>query len=171
MWRFIAGWLLVHWRWGHLKTTPALVDVWQDSETSHSKSSSGNFQHWYLADTLASVYSYRVMVKSVSSCCVRGRWVLSNPVTNMYLCRNINTDCQWSPQWKCTVRLSYQICPSLTTKMGLRITCDQPLLWTLNIKYVINLSYIYYNCLLFTDLIQQWPGNYTSTLRSLYFIK
>ena len=29
---------------------------------------------------LASVYSYRVMVKSVSSCCVRGRWVLSNPV-------------------------------------------------------------------------------------------
>ena len=22
------------------------------------------------------------MVKSVSSCCVRGRWVLSNPVTN-----------------------------------------------------------------------------------------
>ena len=30
---------------------------------------------------LASVYSYRVMVKSVSSCCVRGRWVLSNPVT------------------------------------------------------------------------------------------
>ena len=30
---------------------------------------------------LASVYSYRVMVKSVSSCCVRGRWVLSDPVT------------------------------------------------------------------------------------------
>ena len=32
---------------------------------------------------LASVYSYRVMVKSVSSCCVRGSRVLSNPVTNM----------------------------------------------------------------------------------------
>ena len=31
---------------------------------------------------LASVYSYCVMVKSVSSCCVRGRRVLSNPVTN-----------------------------------------------------------------------------------------
>ena len=30
---------------------------------------------------LASVYSYRVMVKSVSSSCVRGRRVLSNPVT------------------------------------------------------------------------------------------
>ena len=30
---------------------------------------------------LASVYSYRVMVKSASFCCVRGRRVLSNPVT------------------------------------------------------------------------------------------
>ena len=33
---------------------------------------------------LASVYSYRVMVKSVSSCCVRGRWVLSDPVTFVF---------------------------------------------------------------------------------------
>ena len=38
---------------------------------------------------LAGVYSYRVMVKSVSSCCVRGRWVLSNPVTNGDLFYNI----------------------------------------------------------------------------------
>ena len=30
---------------------------------------------------LASVYSYCVMVKSISSCCVRGRRVISNPVT------------------------------------------------------------------------------------------
>ena len=30
---------------------------------------------------LASVYSYRVMVKSISSCCVRVRRVLLNPVT------------------------------------------------------------------------------------------
>ena len=57
------------------------MDVWQDSETSYSKSNLGKFQHWYLADMLASVYSYRGMVKSVSSCCVRGRRVLSNPVT------------------------------------------------------------------------------------------
>ena len=35
---------------------------------------------------LASVYSYRVMVKGVSSCCVRGRRVLSNPVTYEYIC-------------------------------------------------------------------------------------
>ena len=31
---------------------------------------------------LATVYSYRVMVKGVSSSCVRGRRVLSNPVTH-----------------------------------------------------------------------------------------
>ena len=35
---------------------------------------------------LASVYSYRVMVKSVSSCCVRGSRVLSNPVTYVHMC-------------------------------------------------------------------------------------
>ena len=34
---------------------------------------------------LASVHSYRVMVKSVSSCCAHGRQVLSNPVTLMYI--------------------------------------------------------------------------------------
>ena len=30
---------------------------------------------------LASVYNYRVMVKSISCCCVRERWFISNPVT------------------------------------------------------------------------------------------
>ena len=74
MWWFytVAVCLLVQWRWSHSKIPPAPMDVWQDSETSHSKSSLGNFQHWYLPDTLASVYSYCVMVKSVSCCCVLG---------------------------------------------------------------------------------------------------
>ena len=40
------------------KDHPALMDVWQDSETSLSKSILGNFQHWYPADMLGSVYSY-----------------------------------------------------------------------------------------------------------------
>ena len=35
-----------------LQTTPALMDIWQDPETSLSKSSLGNFQLWYLADML-----------------------------------------------------------------------------------------------------------------------
>ena len=46
----------------------------------------------YLADMLASVYSYRVMAKSVSSFCVRGRRVLSNPVTimqNLYVAMSV----------------------------------------------------------------------------------
>ena len=40
--------------------------VWQASETSHSKSNPGNFQHQYLAELLVNVYSYCLMVKSVS---------------------------------------------------------------------------------------------------------
>ena len=47
---------------------------------------------------LASVYSYRVMVKSVSSCCVCGRWVLSNPVTYAYVTNIIyNYTCLTGP--------------------------------------------------------------------------
>ena len=38
--------------------------------TSHSKSNLGNLQHQYLAELLIDVYSYRLMVKSVSCCCV-----------------------------------------------------------------------------------------------------
>ena len=47
----------------HLKVTWALMDIWQASETSHSKSSPGNFQHQYLPELLVNVYSYRLMVK------------------------------------------------------------------------------------------------------------
>ena len=60
--------------------------------TSHSKSSLGNSQHHYLAELLINVYSHRLMVKSVSCCCVCGSWLFSDPVTytelvtaNMYL--------------------------------------------------------------------------------------
>ena len=71
--RFIAGWLLVHWRWSHLKITDPSTHgrLTVRSETRHGKSNLSTFQHWYLADMLASVCSYRVMVKSISCCCVR----------------------------------------------------------------------------------------------------
>ena len=65
----------------HLKATCTVVDVWQASETSHRKSSPGNFQHQYLAELLVNVYSYRLMVKSVSSCCMRGSRLFSNLIT------------------------------------------------------------------------------------------
>ena len=42
---------------------------------------------------LASVYSYRVMVKSISSSCLHGRWVPSNPVT--YLNKNFELKGEW----------------------------------------------------------------------------
>ena len=77
-----AGCLLVKGRWSHLKTTRILVDVWEASETSHNKISLGNVQHQYLAELFVKVYSYCLIVKNVSWCCVRGSWSFSNPVTS-----------------------------------------------------------------------------------------
>ena len=122
MWWFIAGWLLVHWRWSYLKTTPALVDVWQDSETSLSKSSLGNFQHWYLADMLASVYSYCIMVKSISSCCVPGRQIISNPVTytyNLHICTCTFTWTTFHVAWS----MSHLMCATHVTWYFMRVPC------------------------------------------------
>ena len=45
------------------------------------QSSLGNFQHQYLPELLVNVYSYHLMVNSVTLCCVRGRWLFSNLVT------------------------------------------------------------------------------------------
>ena len=70
VWWITAGCLLVKGLWSHLKATQALMDVSQASETSHSKSSLGNFHHQYLAELLVNVHSYHLMVKSVSWCCV-----------------------------------------------------------------------------------------------------
>ena len=81
MWWITASCLLAKGTCSHLKVTWTLMDVWQASETSHSKSSLANFQHQYLAELLVNVYSYRSMVKSVSCCCARGRLLFSNPVT------------------------------------------------------------------------------------------
>ena len=49
---------------------PSIPDVQQALETSHRKISLGNFQHHYLTEWLVNVYSYHLMVKSVSCCCV-----------------------------------------------------------------------------------------------------
>ena len=83
------------WRWGHLKTTQTLMDSWQTSETSHSKSSLGNFQHQCLPELLVNVYSYHLMVKSLSCCCVHGRCIFSNLVTyrKWYSIHQILMDC------------------------------------------------------------------------------
>ena len=81
VWWITAGCLLVKGICSHLKATRALVDVWQASETSHSKSSQGNFQHQYLPELLFNVYGYHLMVKSMIWCCVHGKWLFSNLVT------------------------------------------------------------------------------------------
>ena len=55
VWWITTGCLLVKGRWSHLKATLAPVDVWQASETSHSKSNLDNFQHQYMAELLVNV--------------------------------------------------------------------------------------------------------------------
>ena len=77
--------------WSHLKLTQSLVDVWQTSETNHSKSSLGNFQHQYLPEWLVNVYMSHLMMKSVSCCCVCGSQLFSNPVTYQH-CHYLNHD-------------------------------------------------------------------------------
>ena len=61
--------------------------------TSHSKSSPGNFQHQYLAELLVNVYSYGLMVKSVSCCCVHESWLFSDLVTYVmymnFVCQSV----------------------------------------------------------------------------------
>ena len=59
----------------------ALEDVWQASETSHSKSNLGKFQDQYLVELLVNMYSYHLMVKCVSCWYVCGSRLFSDPVT------------------------------------------------------------------------------------------
>ena len=51
-----------------------------------SKSSLGNFQHWYLPDMLASVYSYGVMMKSIFL--LLRTWKIGFPKSSHKLCSN-----------------------------------------------------------------------------------
>ena len=90
VWGITASCLLVKGRWSHLKNTLVLVDFWQASEISHSKSSLGNFQHQCMSTLLVNVYSYRWMVKSVS--CVHRKQLFSNPLTYADDALNIATD-------------------------------------------------------------------------------
>ena len=60
---------------------------------------------------LASVYSYRVMVKSVSCCCVRGRWVLSNPVTYMLFKNTKSTkELKETKEYRAVLNLNNIVC-------------------------------------------------------------
>ena len=79
-----ASCLLIKGRWSHLKNTWAVVDIWQASETSHSKKSLGNIQHQYLAELLVNEYSYCLMVKRASCCCMHWSWLFSDLVPFAY---------------------------------------------------------------------------------------
>ena len=60
------------WKIKLFKDDRAPLDLWQVLETSHSKSSLGNFQHRYLSELLVNMYNCHVMVKSVPCYCVCG---------------------------------------------------------------------------------------------------
>ena len=107
MWLFTASYLLVQDRWSHSYRPPEHLCTSdkpqkQASETSHSKSSLGNFQHQYLSEILVTEYSYRLMVKSVSSCCVHGSHLFLDPVT--YRKNNWNI---WEDEIFATTKLFY----------------------------------------------------------------
>ena len=68
-----------------LKFTRELVDIWQASEVSHSKSSLENIQHQYLPQLVVNLCSHCLMVKSVSCCCVHWSQLFSNQVTIYFL--------------------------------------------------------------------------------------
>ena len=61
----------------HLGTCGFLISL--------SRSNLGNFHHQYLSKLLVNVYSYQLMVKSVSCCCVQGSWLFSDPAINLTL--------------------------------------------------------------------------------------
>ena len=73
MWWITACCLFVKTRWSHLKTTQALMDIWQASETSHSKNIIGNFQHQCLNKLFINVYSYHLWwIVCLAVVCVEG---------------------------------------------------------------------------------------------------
>ena len=87
MWWITASYLFVKGRWSHLKVTQALVNVWQASKTSHTKSSLGIFLHQYVPGWIVvNVYSHHLLVKSVSCCCVHGSRLFSDLVTVYATC-------------------------------------------------------------------------------------
>ena len=85
MWWFITDCLLVQGKWNHLNTTWLLMEIWQASEISHSKSILDNFQHQYLSELLVNLYNYHLMVKSMSCCCACGSWLFQIQ-SHTYVC-------------------------------------------------------------------------------------
>jgi len=88
VWRFTAGWVLVHSHHWHLKTTWALEHVRQAQETSPRKSRPGKQWQWYTRGLLVHWCRNWMVVKSQLCYCVCGSRLLSNPVT--YACTYVH---------------------------------------------------------------------------------
>ena len=84
---------------------------------------------------LASVYSYCVMVKSVSSCCVHGRRVLSNPVT--YVRSYIATIIRYSSTCLHDSRDQSMTSKNIPPKV---ISCHKPASYHFVLKFILCLT-------------------------------
>ena len=76
----------------HLSTHGHLISL----KNKQQQSSLNDFQHQYLSELLVNAYSYHMMVKSVSCCCVCRKRLFSNPVTNAGNCILYFTQCSSS---------------------------------------------------------------------------
>ena len=160
-----AGYLLVKEIWSHLKVTRALTDIWQASETNHSKSSLGNF-HQYLAELLVNVYSYHLVVKSVSCCCVCGRRLFTNPVTidpNDFNAEKVPAQQWFVPQATC----SLGVCHGRQTQTGMEFSS------AISYTYGLCFSFLVIQLIVFNDIILLITRSYlcitqaSSSLKSL----
>jgi len=83
VWRFPAGWILVHSHHCHLKTTWSLEHVRQARENSPKKSKPVNHWQWYTHGSLVHWCSNWLVVKSVPCHLDWTRPVFANLVTNI----------------------------------------------------------------------------------------
>ena len=81
LWWFPAGWLPIQADQWHSMDTRALVDIWQASETSLSKSRPVNIWQWCTGNQLVYWWSYPLTVKTVHWHGVRKWRVLAKQVT------------------------------------------------------------------------------------------
>ena len=81
VWRFPAGWLLVHSHQSHLKTTRTLADVWQACKTSHNKSRPSSLWLYLVVEVIVQWCSYLMVMNLWNWTGVPLGTVLVNPVT------------------------------------------------------------------------------------------
>ena len=132
-------------RYGAFEGDPSTHRHLTSSETNHSKSSLGNF-HQYLAELLVNVYSYHLVVKSVSCCCVCGRRIFTNPVTidpNDFNAEKVPAQRWFVPQATC----SLGVCHGRQTQTGMKFSS------AISYTYGLCFSFLVIQLIVFNNII------------------